>query len=217
MASEEIDKIKIEHEIQLLVEGNDARNFFKAFVTHLELEGVQIQNFGGVHELRGFLAAFVNAPGFGEVASIGVVRDAENVPGGRVQTNAETPAARAFRSVRDSLVQVALPAPRHPAEPAGEHPTVRALIIPGDGDSGMLETLLCRTFVNTAVDGCIDDFLRCAAESGQPVRRPDKARAHAWIATKPDPHVSVGVAALKGYWDFDHDALGGIRQFLTSL
>jgi hypothetical protein len=129
MASEEIDKIKIEHEIQLLVEGNDARNFFKAFVTHLELEGVQIQNFGGVHELRGFLAAFVNAPGFGEVASIGVVRDAENVPGGRVQTNAETPAARAFRSVRDSLVQVALPAPRHPAEPAGEHPTVRAASI----------------------------------------------------------------------------------------
>ena len=39
---------EIKSEIQLLVEGNDQRNFFEAFIDHLSLENIQIQNFGGV-------------------------------------------------------------------------------------------------------------------------------------------------------------------------
>ena len=68
---------EIKSAIQLLVEGNDPRNFFEAFVEHLSLANIQIQNFGGIYELRGFLSALVNAPGFQIVQSIGIVRDAE--------------------------------------------------------------------------------------------------------------------------------------------
>ena len=195
----------IERGIQLLVEGNDARNFFGAFVKHLLYQDVQVQNFGGVNELRGFMEALTVAPDFRNVRSIGIVRDAENS------------AVGAFQSIRDSLEHAGLPVPRRPAEPAGEHPSVRVLILPGGEDSGMLETLLCKTFASTAVDGCIDAFLQCTEASSQPVRRPDKARAHAWLVTQPDPHISVGVAAQKGYWDFDHNTFGDIRSFLTSL
>ena len=81
----------------------------------------------------------------------------------------------------------------------------------------MLETLLCKTFEGSAVDGCIDGFFRCADESGSPIHRRDKARARAYLTTKPHPHVSVGVAAQKGYWNFDHDAFDGVRRFLMSL
>ena len=66
-------------------------------------------------------------------------------------------------------------------------------------------------------DRCIDDFLRCVEESNEPSRRPDKARAHAYLTTKPQPHVSVGVAAQKGYWNLDHAALEDVRGFLASL
>ena len=45
----------------------------------------------------------------------------------------------------------------------------------------------------------------------------DKARAHAFIATKPDPHVSVGVAARKKYWNLDHPALTPVCDFLRSV
>ena len=38
-----------------------------------------------------------------------------------------------------------------------------------------------------------------------------------YLATKPPPHVSVGVAAQKGCWKLDHAALDGVRGFLTSL
>ena len=54
---------EIKSAIQLLVEGNDSRNFFEAFIEHLSLADIQIQNFGGVYELSGFLRALVNAPG----------------------------------------------------------------------------------------------------------------------------------------------------------
>lgn len=129
------ERIHIRCSIQLLVEGKDAQNFFKAFVGRLSLHDVDVQDFGGVGEFRQFLAAFVTAPNFGNVRSIGVVRDAEQ-----------------------------------------------------------------------SADAAL-----------QRVQRRDKARAHAWLATQPLPHVSVGVAALRGYWNLDHQALDAARQFLTAL
>ena len=198
-------RIEIRGSIQLLVEGKDAENFFKKLVLCLSLPEVQVRDFGGVDQFRGFLAAFAVAPNFASVRSVGIVRDAEKS------------AEAAFQSVRDSLEHANLPAPQRPDESAGERPSVRVLILPGDGQPGMLETLLCRTLTEHPVTRCIDDFLRCAEESGQRVQRRDKARAHAWLATQPLPHVSVGVAALKGYWDLDHRALEGVRRFLTAL
>ena len=197
--------------IQLLVEGKDQGNFFDELVKHLKIEDLQIQDFGGVNELKGFLGVMVKQSGFHDtVRMLGIVRDAE------------TSAQGAFQSVQSSLRNAGLPVPAHPGEPAGAAPAVNVLILPGDGDHGMLETLLCRTFADTAVDRCIDDFFRCfeTSEAGAEarIRNPDKARAHAFLATREMPHVSVGVAARKRYWgNFDHDAFRRIRRFLSSL
>ena len=195
--------------IQLLVEGNDQRNFFDAFVEHMGLSGFQIQNFGGVDELNSFLGVMVKQSGFhATVKMLGIVRDAE------------TSAERAFQSVQSSLRNAQLPMPDRPGERTGAAPAVNVLILPGEQSSGMLETLLCKTFADTAVDRCIDDFFRCFAESeeGTRIRNPDKARARAFLATLPIPQVSVGVAARKGYWgDLDRDVFRGIRRFLSSL
>lgn len=199
------ETIRIRGGVQLLVEGKDAQNFFREIVRRLSLPDVDVQDFGGVDQLRQFLAAFVAAPEFGNVRSIGIVRDAE------------LSARGAFQSVRDALERAALPAPTRPDESARGNPSVRVLILPGDGQPGMLETLLCRTFAESPVARCIDDFLQCAEDAGQPVHRRDKARAHAWLATHPLPHVSVGVAALKGYWNVDHQALDEVRRFVTAL
>ena len=139
---------------------------------------------------------------------LGIVRDAE------------TSAQGAFQSVQSSLRNAGLPVPARPGEPAGAAPTVNVLVLPGNGAPGMLETLLCRTFADTAADRCIDDFFRCfeGSEAGARIRNPDKARAHAFLATRKMPHVSVGVAAQKRYWgEFDQDAFLVIRRFLSSL
>ena len=184
---------RIKHGTQLLVEGNDARNFFEALVAHMALAGVQVQNFGGVTQLRRFLSAFVNIPRFQEVGSIGIVRDAELRDAERAAAEPrqdgtqDDQATRAFQSVQDSLRHVALPVPERPCQPTGERRSVNVLILPGDNRPGMLETLLCETFSGAPMEQCVDALLQCAEASGQAVQRRDKARAHAWLATRPGP------------------------------
>ncbi|MCY4386689.1 MAG: hypothetical protein OXC18_06240 [Desulfurellaceae bacterium] len=197
----------IESRIQLLVEGNDQRNFFEAFIDHLSLADIQIQNFGGVTDLRPFLSILVKRSGFREtVNSIGIVRDAE------------TSAQAAFQSVQSSLRSAGLPVPNRPEGRTGGSPAVTVLILPGDHREGMLETLLNETFADTPVDDCINDFFGCVeAASGVPPQRPHKARAQAYLATKPEPHLSVGVAAKRDYWDLNHPVFSRVRQFLRAL
>ena len=191
----------------MLVEGNDERNFFGAMLRHLNLDGVQIQNFGGVNNLRDFLTNLADLDDFFEgVDSVGIVRDAE------------ISAEDAFRSVQGALRNAGLDVPDAPGVKTGGAPSVSALILPDNQSGGMLETLLCRTFENTPLDGCIDDFFACVRErAGTEPHRPEKSRAHAYIATRDDPHLSVGVAAQRGYWNLDHAAFDDVRRFLQSL
>ena len=193
--------------IQLLVEGNDQRNFFEAFTSHLAITNVQIQNFGGVSELGDFLEGFVGATGFREtVQSLGIVRDAEKS------------AERAFQSVQDSLERAKLSVPDSPVERTGDSPAVTVLILPGDNRQGMLETLLCASFAATPVEDCIDDFFKCVKSLPDvSIERSDKARAHAYLTTKPKPHFSVGVAAKNNYWDLDHNVFSSVRDFLRMI
>lgn len=200
------EQAKIEQPIQLLVEGNDQKNFFEAFVSHLEIQGVQIQNFGGVDELGGFLRAFVRAPDFDTISSIGVIRDAEKS------------AIGAFQSVQSLLRNASLTVPVREEQRAGENPAVTVMILQGNNQRGMLETLLCKSFEESPINDCISEFIACARRlPDTEIERLDKARAHVYLATRPFPHVSVGVAAQKGYWPFDHHAFADARAFLTSL
>ena len=195
----------IEKPVQLLVEGKAEQNFFEAFTQHLGFQNQpQIREIRGVDRLRGFLQGFVRLPGFDAVTSIGIVRDAEES------------AEAALRSVESSLRNAGLPAPGDAA--AGSTPTVHVLILPDGEEPGMLETLLCQTFATDPVNDCIDEYFDCARlHSGVELRRPDKARAQAFLATRPSPGVSVGVAAKKSYWPLDHEAFAGVRSFLRAL
>ncbi len=197
----------IKSAIQLIVEGNDQRNFFEAFTSHLSIANVQIQNFGGVTQLRDFLEGFVGATGFREtVQSLGIVRDAEISAGG------------AFQSVQSALSNAALPVPDSPAERTDTSPAVTVLILPGDNRQGMLETLLCESFADTSVEHCIDDFFKCVESlPDMSIERSDKARAHAYLTTKPNPHFSVGVAAKNDYWNLDHSVFSTVRDFLQMI
>lgn len=196
----------IDSEVQLLVEGRDSEGFFKALSLHLGLTKLQIQDFGGVTDLRNFLRALVRVPDFSRVRSIGIVRDAENSSEG------------AFASVQGSLKRVGLPVPRAAGQRVGDFPAVAAMILPGGNRTGMLETLLNDTLLGDDVQACIDDFFRCVEEHhGEPMHRPHKARAHAYLATKRDPNVSVGDAALRSYWNLDHQALEPLRAFIREI
>lgn len=157
-------------------------------------------------ELHGFLRALVRMQGFRSVESIGIVRDAE------------TDAGRAFQSVQTALKAAELPVPAHPGQQSGDRLRVSVHILPDADNPGMLETLLNRSFVDDPVNGCIDKFFQCVELlPDRQIRRPDKARSHAYIVTQPEPYFSVGVATKNDYWDLDHEAFAHLRSFLIEL
>ncbi len=70
--------IAVEQPKQLLVEGRSTWEFFAALLRNIQISDIQLQDFGGINELRKFLKAFRALPGFQErVVSIGIVRDVE--------------------------------------------------------------------------------------------------------------------------------------------
>lgn len=191
---------------QLLVEGNDQRNFFEALRDKEKLSGIEIQDYGGITELRGFLSAFLVVPGFRRVNRLGVIRDAESS------------AASAVQSVRNALHNVSMDAPSEPGVFSDARPSVGYLVLPDGKTSGMLETLICQSFASSELNDCVDAYFECVADlDGVSMVRPDKSRAFAFLATKPEPNVSVGVAAKKGYWTLEHRAFDGVRSFLRKL
>ena len=197
------EEIEIESNVQLIVEGKDQVRFSKALLRHLGYTGVQIHDFGGVSQLRGFLGGFVASDGYKRVERIGVIRDAE--------ASAES----AFQSVQNALKTVGLSVPDQPEESAGNNPSVSVLILPGSGQSGMLETLLCESLADEPVSQCIDEFFQCVGETS--IKNMDKARAFAYLTTTSEPRHSVGVAALRGQWDLEHAAFETVRRFLEEL
>ena len=193
--------------VQLLVEGNDMKNFLEAFSDYLERgTEVEIRNFGGGGDMAGYLGALANTPGFDQIVrSIGIVRDAER--------NAES----TFQGVQTALGKANLLIPATPEARVEGNPAVSVLILPGGSRPGMLETLLCDSIEQDDAKDCIDAYFHCLDSKGIDVKRPDKARARVYITTKPDAHVSVGVAAKKNYWSFEHEAFAHVGKFLAAL
>ncbi len=175
---------------QLLVEGKDAEEFFSAFLNYMGLtDKVQVQNFGGIDELGGFLKALKSTHGFAQmVTSLGMVRDAE------------TDAAAAFQSVCSALNRARLNEPMKPMIPAGQNPQVNVLILPNATSCGMLETLLLQAVKSDPVVECIEQYFKYVEQrKGSLPKNMPKARVQAFLASRPRPGLLLGQAAHVGY------------------
>lgn len=194
--------------VQLLVEGRDEEKFFEEFLKFLKIENiVHIESFKGKYKLRDFLQAFIMRRGFPEaVKRIGIVQDADNN------------FSSAFESVCNSLKYAKLSAPKSPEVFTSSKPSVGVMILPGKNQTGMLETLLCKTISGTEINECIDKFFECIKDEAKiQVKHVEKARAHVFIATRSKPLVQVGLATRIGYWDLNHEEFNDVRRFLREL
>ncbi len=192
---------------QLLVEGRDCVAFFAAWLNHLGLNDVQIQNFGGITELRPFLKALRNEPGFSEqVSSLGVIRDAETNPQG------------AFQSVRDALQASGLSAAEKPEMESDGFPKTIILILPNATTPGMLETLCLDSVASEPAMQCVDQYFDCLKQQANfSPTNVFKSRLHAFLSAKPKPGLRVGDAASAGYFPWGHSTFDHIKQFLFGL
>lgn len=98
-----------------------------AILNHLEPSDIEVSDFGGITELRGFLKAVWNTPrARTTIEAIGIVRDAE------------TDANAAFQSARDAIDALGLTPPDVPLKVVGQKPRIGVLILPPNKSAGML-------------------------------------------------------------------------------
>jgi hypothetical protein len=198
----------------LIVEGRDEEVCFEGAIRdHLRLSDIQVMPIGGKTLLTRNLTGLVVDPDFVTVRSLAVVRDAdETPPGARVPS-----AGQSFQSVCGSLRHVNLPCPAGHGQFADGPPRVGVFIVPNGVDDGMLETL-CLLSVSTLPEfPCVDAYFQCLHGHQVVPNNLHKARAHAWLASRPEPDRRVGEAAQAGYWPWSSNAFDDLWAFLRSM
>lgn len=191
----------------LLVEGRDAFHFFMALLRHLGiLAEIEIRNFGGVDDLTKYLKTLRITPGFTNVNSVGIVRDAE------------ANAASAFDSVCSSLRRAGMNIPQHPMAIAPGQPDVSVFILPDCSNPGMLENLCLQAVRDETAMFCVKDYFQCLDEQSValPTNKP-KAQVQTFLASRTRPGLLLGQAAHAGYWPWDNPAFASLKQFLRAL
>ena len=198
---------EIEKPKQLLVEGFDAYWFFSALLKEVSITEIQIQNYGGVDELKGFLVQFCRASGFWDrVESLGIVRDAETDP------NA------AFQSVSTALDAANLPVPQCPLELTNTQPRTSIFILPDNETNGMLETVCLRSVEEDPAMFCIDEYFKCLREKLEYLPKyTEKAHLQTFLASRKKVPRMLGVAAEQGIWPWNSPVFESIKLFLNRL
>src|SRR4028118_420970 len=131
----------------LIGEGKEEVDFFTAFLSHLNIADVQVDQYGGKQGLPSYLRTLVVRPGYLDVVSLGITRDADNS------------AQSAFQSVCSSLNRASLPVPSRPGEIVGDSPQVSIMILPDGQNSGMLEDLFLTAIETDPVLPCVDESI----------------------------------------------------------
>ena len=190
----------------LLVEGRDEELVLGALLRHLGIHDVQVQNYGGKNRLGYFLATVTGEPNFDQIQSLGIVRDADD--------NAHS----ALESVQSGLRNVDLPIPQIFLAPAGNAPTVSVFIMPDNGGPGALERLCLNAWAEDPAMPCVDAFMQCVQDNvDKPPVAADKARLHAFLASREDPDLRLGLAAQRGYLPWHNPAFAELATFLQNL
>jgi hypothetical protein len=202
-----VTRVKIELPKLLLVEGENDRRFFKALLGKLPTTGtIQVEPYGGKPDLKRFLRLLSISPNYQNIESIGVTRDADGSP------------SSAFQSVCGLLTSAGMDAPDEPIASTQGRPKISVFIFPDCTNAGMLETLCLSAVELDPAMQCVERFFQCLEESvNMPSRNPDKARAHAFLASRPKPELRVGEAADAGYWEFDSPVYDPVKSFLQAL
>lgn len=189
----------------LVVEGKEEELFFSALIGHLRLNRIQVMPIGGKTNLRETLMALVITPGFSNVISLGIVRDADLNPNS------------AFESVSDALQAAGLPKPTAPLVPTAEKPRVTIMILPEEGVSGMLEDLCLKSVAGDSAIPCVEQYFQCLEERDIPLpQNMSKARVQVFLASK-RKILRLGEAAQAGYWPFSDNPFGQVRNFLQQI
>ena len=208
------DPVQIGSDLLLVHEGKGDLNVLGALMRHAGIGGFQPLSLNGQQKMRKFFKGLgasphfkAAVPGYGHpVRSLAIVLDAEGN------------AAGTFQRLRDALASAGLSAPAAPGKISVGPPRVGIFLVPDNQSAGKIETLCLRSVEDDPAWSCLDVFFDCVRQRGGTLPTDvDKARAQAFLSTRPEPDLPVGLAALEGYWRFESPAFTPLIAFLREL
>ncbi|MEY2879831.1 MAG: hypothetical protein RLZZ15_2211 [Verrucomicrobiota bacterium] len=184
----------------LLGEGVDEERVFAALVAHAGLaEQIQVLNYRGKDKLGKYLRTLGGLPGFNQLDSLGITRDADED-------------ATATRTSVDALVTKAV-------FPAALK--ISVLVLPDDNRAGALEDALCPALESSPVWPCVEELVKCriakTSDWPNPTANRGKAKVEAWLSLQDRPTIRLGEAAVAGLLPFDHAAFAPLLAFIRAL
>jgi hypothetical protein len=189
----------------LIGEGVEEVLFFDALLGYLNIDDIQVEQYGGKDNLSRYLREFPNRPGYERVVALGITRDAD------------TDCADTFSRIGGALAASGFPVPPACGQVTPGLLRVGVFVLPDNSRPGMLEDLCMDAVVSDPVLPCLEEYFRCVQAAGRHPQSMAKARVHAWLASQIEPDRRLGEAARSGYWPWGHPAFDPLRQFLHML
>jgi hypothetical protein len=206
----------------ILVEGDDALHFYIALLGKLEsridIQGIQVMNFGGITDLAPFLAVLPNREHYGQISSLCIARDCETHEG-ETALSASNSINHALQAARMTDKDI------RPFHFEQFDKKIGFVLFPGYNESGELEkkgTLedlclkICVPEIPVEeVSGYVDDFERKRPEH---FKRPHKNRFHAALSFSDDyVGLKIGEAAKASAFDFNSPYLQPFIQMIQEV
>ncbi len=187
--------IKIDQPKLIVGEGKEEKILFSTLIRYLNIEDIQVESYGGKSNLGKFLKTLPLIPGYQQLQSLGITRDADDS------------FAAASMSV-ENFIQSSL---------SINNLKITTLILPDNGSLGMLEDL-CLASINYEEIQCAETFLACISScSNRTPKNLAKAKIHTWLASQVNPGQRLGEAAQSGCLDWEHPAFQQLRAFVQNL
>lgn len=191
----------------IIVEGDDETLFIKSLLSWLRITDVEIFNAQGRNKFKAYIKSVLLEPDkVSNVSHLAVVGDAEDN------------AIASFQVIRTILSNLGYVTPNAKNVIASfQGVSTGIYIMPGDAESGMLEDLCMKIAVDKDKASAAKDFIDGVMDMPNPPQNYPKSFAQAYLSTMPISVPHVGVAALKGYWDFECDEILDLKNFLESF
>lgn len=203
-------KLKIEEQSILLVEGNDEVKFFQKMLKHMRIGKVQCIDAGGKDHFKERFLVLSKDSEFENIRRIAFIRDAEQFLAQDALKSIKSCVdnARVGFSIdeitKDNIIT------------CSKDVKCGVYIMPDNYNKGMLENLLIEYFKTEPYWACVDNYISCLEESGINFRNKAKSAVLACLASK-DECYRIGIAAEKGYIDFDNTVFNNIKNFLSNM
>ena len=197
---------EIKYKRVLLVEGKDDKDFFKALLKHMGISDCYVDDVEGKDNFKTKIPALVKATGFMDnVEVFAVIRDADSDAEG------------SFKSICTAMQKVNLKPPGKMNKFSISSPKIGVYIMPGNFERGMLEDLCLKTVKGHPAMECVNIYMDCVKRLNVTLKNKAKSKAQAFLAAMPEIAASVGIGAMKGYWDFSSDELIDLREFVSNF